>query len=94
MATVLILLALTFSLPVATGFALARRRHLAPAKAALLASVPMVAAFLALAAYLGSTEQAAPYWLAALVIFGLISLLIGFGLGMLGHAIGSQGRQP
>jgi amino acid permease len=87
----LILLALALLSSVATGFALARvRPALAPPLAALLAAIPLVAAFGILAAFLSTLAQQAPLGLAALLVFGLICLLCGFGLGMVGHMLGSR----
>jgi hypothetical protein len=87
----LILAILAFGTSVATGFALARLKPAMSAPlAALLASVPLLLAFGVLALFLTTLAQQAPFGMAALLVFGLICLLCGFGLGMVGHMFGAR----
>jgi hypothetical protein len=89
----LILLAVAFALPVLAGYGMARLRPtMAPPIAALLAAIPLLAAFGILAAFLLTLAQQAPFGMAALVVFGMIFLLCGFGLGMVGHMLGMRRR--
>lgn len=87
----LILAVLAFLSSVATGFALARRKPaLSAPLAALVSAVPLLLAFGILAAFLTTLAQQAPFGVAALLVFGLVTLLCGFGLGMVGHMLGAR----
>lgn len=87
----LLLCLLALSLPIFTGFGMARARPDTSAPvAALLASVPLLLAFLALAWSLQAGGEKAAYGLAAVLVFGTMALLCGFGLGMLGHTFGTR----
>lgn len=87
----LLLALLAFLASALTGFLLARLKPtLASPLAALLASIPLLLTFGVLAAFLNAMAQQAPFGLAALLVFGLICLLCGFGLGMVGHMLGSR----
>ncbi|MFC3097588.1 hypothetical protein [Alteraurantiacibacter palmitatis] len=93
MAALLILLAL--AMPVAAGFALARKRPaMAAFTAALLASLPLLAVFALLVASFVSSGNAAPFGVAAALVFGVMALLCGFGLGMVGHMLGQRRAEP
>lgn len=86
-----LLIGLAFLSSVGTGYALARQKPaMAAPLAALLASVPLLLAYAGLTVFLKSIAQQAPFGLAALLVFGLICLLCGFGLGMVGHMLGSR----
>ena len=92
MAVTLILLLLAFLAPMACGFALARLRpQMSGFAAALVAALALLAAFLALSWYLAahSTEQT-ELALPALLVFGLIAWLMGFGLAFFGHSLGKR----
>ncbi len=82
---------LAFGLPVVVGFVMARRKPEAgPFVASGLASLPTGTIFFVAAYSLRETADAAPYWAWALILWGTVSLLCGFGLGMFGHAVGSK----
>lgn len=84
-----ILALLALLLPVVAGVLLARARpQLGAPFAALLASLPLLLAFALLALSLQSGGEKAPFGLAAVLVFGTIALLCGFGLGMVGHMLG------
>jgi hypothetical protein len=84
---------LAFGLPVAVGFVMARRRPVSgPFVASGLAALPAGAIFLIVAFSLRATADAAPYWAWGLIVWGIVALLCGFGLGMVGHALGSKSR--
>lgn len=86
-----LLIALAFLSSVAAGYWLARRKpSLAAPLAALLAAVPLLLAFGVLVYFLTTLAQQAPFGLAALLVFSLICLLCGFGLGMVGHLLGQK----
>lgn len=92
MAVTLILLLLAFLAPVLAGFALARLRpQMSGFGAALVAALVLLAAFLAYSGYLAqhSTGQT-PLALPALLVFGLIAWLMGFGLAFFGHSLGRR----
>lgn len=85
---------LAFGLPMLVGFVMARRKPEAgPFMASGLASLPAGAIFLVAAFFLRETADAAPYWAWALIVWGTVALLCGFGLGMVGHAMGTKGRK-
>lgn len=92
MALTLILLALAFAAPLMAGFALARLRpQLSGFAAALRAALVLLALFLGYSWYLaehsaGETPLAVP----ALLVFGLIAWLMGFGLAFFGHSLGKR----
>lgn len=100
--TPLILILASLALPVALAYALARRRAgTNPFAVSGIAALPMGVMFVALAVYLRSsvsqaacTAQAcsdpAPFWIGALAVWGTVSLLVGFGLGMFGHSLGNR----
>ncbi len=95
---------LALAMPVWLGWLLARLFPAwAPGQAAGLASISLLLCFLwAAAAFYAAVEPAscgdepcgdvAPYGLAALLIFGAVSLLVGFGLGLIGHWLGRRKR--
>lgn len=86
-----ILALITVLLPVATGYALGRcRPALSALLVSLLSSLPLVLAFGLLVMALAGGEYAAPFGLAAAVVFGLVALLCGFGLGMVGHMLATR----
>ena len=87
----LLLFLLVLLLPVIAGFAIARALPATGAPvAALLASTPLLLAFVALAWWLLTAGEQAPYGFAAVIVFGTMALLCGFGLGMLGHMFGAR----
>jgi len=91
MGSSLALIALAFALPVLAGLTLARLRPaMAAPFAASLASVPLLVAFGVLVATLQANDTVAPFGLLAVVVFGTMALLCGFGLGMVGHMLGSR----
>lgn len=84
-------IALSFGLPVLAGFLLARHRPAMPAPfAAIVSAIPLLAAFGLLVGYLQGSGTTAPFGLAAILVFGTICLLCGFGLGMVGHMLGNR----
>ncbi|MCL6251829.1 hypothetical protein M3P36_12355 [Altererythrobacter sp. KTW20L] len=94
MGSTLAWIALAFALPLLAGFAFARLRPAMPAPfAAMLAAVPMLAAFGLLVAVLHASDSAAPFGTLAVVVFGSMALLCGFGLGMVGHLLGARRRK-
>lgn len=94
MGSTLAWIALAFALPLLAGFGLARLRPAMPAPfAALLAAVPMLAAFALLVAMLWASGSVAPFGVLAVAVFGTMALLCGFGLGMVGHLLGSRRRK-
>lgn len=93
MALTLILLALAFAAPLLAGFALARLRpQMSGFSAGLWASLVLLAVFLAYSWYLAvqSAGQETPLALPALLVFGLIAWLMGFGLAFFGHSLGRR----
>ncbi len=91
MGSTLAWIALAFGLPVLAGFGLARHRPAMPAHfAAIISAVPLLAAFGLLIGLLQGSGTAAPFELAAILVFGTICLLCGFGLGMVGHMLGNR----
>ncbi len=82
------------ALPLLAGFALARvRPQMSGFQAGLWASLVLLAAFLAYAWYLASEQgacQTTPLALPAMLVFGLIAWLMGFGLAFFGHSLGKQ----
>jgi hypothetical protein len=85
------LIALAFALPVLAGLALARLRPaMAAPFAASLSAVPLLVAFGVLVSALQASGSVAPFGLLAVVVFGTMALLCGFGLGMVGHMLGSR----
>lgn len=93
MAVTLILLTIAFAAPLLAGFALARLRpQLSGFAAGLWASLVLLAAFLAYSGYLAanSAGQDTPLALPALLVFGLIAWLMGFGLAFFGHSMGRR----
>ncbi len=85
---------LAFGLPVVVGLVMASRRpESGPFVASGLAALPTGVVFLFLAYSLRETAEAAPYWVWALIVWGIVALLCGFGLGMVGHAMGSKKRE-
>jgi hypothetical protein len=94
MGSTLAFTALAFALPLLAGFALARLRPAMPAPfAAMLAALPMLAAFGLLVAVLQASSSVAPFGVLAVVVFGTMALLCGFGLGMVGHMLGARRRK-
>jgi hypothetical protein len=84
---------LAFGLPVVVGFAMARRKPEAgPFVASGLAALPAGVMFLVTAFQLRESAGSAPYWAWALIVWGTVALLCGFGMGMVGHAMGSKRR--
>ena len=83
-------LLITFLAGVAWAWSARQKPALAAPLAALLASVPLLLAYAGLVVFLKSIAQQAPFGLAALLVFGLICLLCGFGLGMVGHMLGAR----
>lgn len=93
MALALILLTLALAAPVLAGFALARLRpQLSGFAAGLWASLVLLALFLAYCAHLSveSAGQDTPLALPALLVFGVIAWLMGFGLAFFGHSLGRR----
>lgn len=82
------------ALPLLAGFAMARRfPQMSGFRAGLWASTALLAAFLAYACYLASVQQhgqTTPYAVPALIVFGLIAWLMGFGLAFFGHSLGKR----
>lgn len=93
---------LVFGLPMLVGFMLARRKPgWGPFRVSFLSSLPMGLMFLLGAVLLRFTVEnppcaeppcadTAPLYFWALLIWGIVALLVGFGLGMVGHALGSK----
>ncbi|MES2698117.1 MAG: hypothetical protein V4647_00710 [Pseudomonadota bacterium] len=81
-------------LPLLAGFVLARRYpQMSGFRAGLWASTALLAAFLAYAGYLAMMQppgQTTPYAVPALLVFGLIAWLMGFGLAFFGHSLGKR----
>lgn len=92
MAATLILLLLSFLAPMGCGLTLARLRpQMSGFAAALVAALALLAAFLAYAWYLAAHSTAhTPLALPALLVFGLIAWLMGFGLAFFGHSLGRR----
>ncbi len=98
----LLISALVFGLPLLVGFQLARRKpDWGPFRVSFLASLPMGVVFLIGAIILPFTVSTppcaeppcpdpAPLYFWAMLIWGIVALLVGFGLGMVGHAMGAK----
>lgn len=98
----LLISVLVFALPLFTGFVLARKKpDWGPFRVSLLSSLPMGVLFLIgglLLPFTVNTQPCAespcpdpaPLYFWAMMIWGLIALLVGFGLGMVGHALGAK----
>ncbi|MEO5706623.1 MAG: hypothetical protein ABIT10_05455 [Alteraurantiacibacter sp.] len=82
------------ALPLLAGFALARARpQMSGFRAGLCASLVLLAAFLAYCWHLAGGQgagQTTPLALPALLVFGLIAWLMGFGLAFFGHSLGRR----
>lgn len=93
MVSALVFLAV-LALPLLAGFVLARTRPLMSGfQAGMWASLVLLAAFLAYAWYLAEVlgaDQTTPLALPALLVFGLIAWLMGFGLAFFGHSLGRR----
>ncbi|TIX50293.1 hypothetical protein [Alteraurantiacibacter aquimixticola] len=103
MALPFLLIALAFAAPLALAYVLASRTPgTNPFTVAGIAALPMGVTFLLFALWLQSTVRAepcvagqactdpTPFGLAALLVWGIVALLCGFGMGMVGHALGSK----
>ncbi len=93
MALTVILLTMAFAAPLLAGLALARLRpQLSGFAAGMWASLVLLAIFLAYSGYLaaGSAGQETPLALPALLVFGVIAWLMGFGLAFFGHSLGRR----
>ena len=101
----LLISALVFGLPLLMGFVLARKKpDWGPFCVSFLSSLPLGVMFLiggVLLPFTVSTPPCAgppcpdpaPLYFWAMMIWGIIALLVGFGLGMVGHALGSKKRK-
>lgn len=101
----LLVSALVFGLPIVVGFALARRKpDWGPFRVSFLSSLPLGVCFIVGALLLRMTVEApvcseppcvdpAPLYFWAMLIWGIVALLVGFGLGMVGHALGAKKRK-
>ena len=95
---------LAFVLPLLTGFILARKKpDWGPFRISFLSSLPIGIIFFVGAILVRLSIEApacaeppcanpAPLYFWALLIWGIIALLCGFGLGMVGHALGAKKR--
>ena len=92
--TAIAIIIVAFALPLASGFVLARLRPAMPGfTAGLWSMLPLLIAFLAYAGVLAATtrDQApSAYALPALLVFGTVAALLGFGLGFFGHMLGRR----
>ena len=85
---------LVMLLPLLAGFALARvRPQMSGFRAGLWASLVMLGTFLAYCGYLAASQppgQTTPYAVPAIIVFGVIAWLMGFGLAFFGHSLGRR----